>query len=172
MSQNARKILGDVALGAAAGAAATWLMGKVTTFLYANEDKQARQREDEVRGNRSAYEIAAEKAAGLAGRQLTEDQRKKLGSAIHWAIGTTAGAFYAPMRRRLLGDKGLGASLAAGAIFGTAVWLLLDEAGNTALGFTPAPDKFPWQAHARGLAGHLVLGLATEGVLQARRLAA
>ena len=145
MSRNTRTILEDMALGAAAGAVATWLMGKATTFLYEREDKQARQREDEARGNRSAYEIAAEKAAGLTGRQLTEDQRKKFGSAIHWAIGTGVGALYAPLRRRLVGDKGLGANLAAGAIFGTAVWLLLDEAGNTALGLTPAPDKFPWQ---------------------------
>ena len=40
------------------------------------------------------------------------------------------------------------------------------------LGLTPGPRAFPWQAHARGLAGHLVLGLATEGVLQAADLAA
>jgi uncharacterized membrane protein YagU involved in acid resistance len=62
--------------------------------------------------------------------------------------------------------------LAEGAAFGAAVWLLVDEAANVALGLTPGPAKFPWQAHARGLAGHLTLGLVTEGVLQAADRAA
>jgi len=48
----------------------------------------------------------------------------------------------------------------------------MDEIGNVALGLTPGPRAFPWQAHARGLAGHLVLGLAAEGVMQAADLAA
>ncbi len=162
----------DVTLGALAGAAATWIMGKATTYLYENENESARQREDQARGGKSAYETAAEKATGLAGKELSEDARKKIGSGIHWAIGTGSGALYALLRRRLTAGKGLGTELAAGALFGTAVWLLLDEAGNTALGLTPGPAAFPWQTHARGLAGHLVLGLATEGVLHAADLAA
>lgn len=161
----------DLALGAVAGAAATWVMGKATTYLYEHEDQQARQREDQARGGSSAYEIAARKAASLAGRELSEKESKKLGSAIHWAIGVGAGAAYGLVRRRLAG-RGVGRDLARGALFGTAVWLLLDEAGNTALGLTPGPKAFPWQAHARGLAGHLVLGLTTEGLMQAADLAA
>jgi uncharacterized membrane protein YagU involved in acid resistance len=42
----------------------------------------------------------------------------------------------------------------------------MDELMNPLLGFTPGPQAFPWQAHARGLGGHVVFGLATEGVLQ------
>jgi hypothetical protein len=163
--------LTDLALGALAGAAATWLMGKATTYLYEHEDQQARQREDRARGGSTAYETAAKKAAGLAGRELSDEESKKLGSAIHWAIGIGAGAAYGLLRRRLAG-RGAGQDLALGALFGTAVWLLLDEAGNTALGLTPGPRAFPWQTHARGLAGHLVLGLTTEGLMQAARLAA
>jgi len=161
----------DLALGALAGAAATWVMGKATTYLYENEDPQARKREDEARGGGSAYENAAKKAAGLAGKELSEEETKKIGSAIHWAIGTSAGAGYGLLRRRLAGN-GVGRDLALGALFGAAVWLLLDEAGNVALGLTPGPKAFPWQTHARGLAGHLVLGLATEGLMQAADLAA
>jgi len=163
--------LTDLALGALAGAAATWVMGKATTYLYEHEDQQARQREDQARGGSTAYETAAKKAASLAGRELSDEETKKLGSAIHWAIGIGAGAAYGLLRRRLAG-RGLGRDLALGALFGTAVWLLLDEAGNTALGLTPGPRAFPWQTHARGLAGHLVLGLTTEGLMQAADLAA
>jgi hypothetical protein len=165
MKADDRNVWTDLALGAVAGAAATWIMGTVTTFLYEREDEQARRREDQARGEKTAYEVAAEKAAGLTGRQLSEDQRKKLGTAIHWATGIGAGALHAVLRRRL-GRRGLGRDLAAGAAFGAAVWLLLDEVGNVALGLTPGPAAFPWQTHARGLAGHLVLGLATEGVMQ------
>jgi len=34
-------------------------------------------------------------------------------------------------------------------------------------GMTPGPGSFPWQAHARGLVGHLVFGLAAEAALSA-----
>jgi len=166
-----RNVLGDLALGAAAGAVGTWIMGQATTYLYEHENKEARQREDQARDGRTAYETAAEKFASLACQPLSDDERKKLGSAIHWSIGIGSVALYALLRRRLTG-RGLGKNLAAGALFGTAVWLLLDEVGNVALGLTPKPSAFPWQAHARGLAGHLVLGLAAEGVLQAAESAA
>jgi hypothetical protein len=161
----------DLALGAVAGTAATWVMGKVTTYLYEHEGQQTRQREDRARGGSTAYETAAKKAAGFAGRELSEEESKKLGSAIHWATGVSAGAVHGLLRRRLAG-RGLGRDLALGALFGSAVWLLLDEVGNVALGLTPGPRAFPWQTHARGLAGHLVLGLTTEGLMQAADLAA
>lgn len=166
-----RNLCTDLALGALAGAAATWIMGKTTSYLYEKEDTQALRREDQARGDKTAYEVAAEKAAHFAYSQLSEDERKKLGSAIHWSVGIGSGALYALLRRRLAGG-GPGRELATGALFGAAVWLLLDEVGNVALGLTPGPRAFPWQAHARGLAGHLVLGLATEGVLQAADRAA
>jgi hypothetical protein len=170
MHSTQRNLLGEIALGAVAGAAATWLMGKATTWLYEQESEPARQREDQARNGRTAYETAAEKFAGLAFQELSDDERKKLGSAIHWSIGIGSSVLYALLRRRLAG-QGLGKELAAGAVFGTAVWLLLDEVGNVALGLTPGPTVFPWQTHARGLAGHLVLGLAAEGVLQAADVA-
>jgi hypothetical protein len=165
-----RNVLTDIALGAAAGAVGTWVMGKATTYLYENEDKKAREREDQARDGKSAYETAADKAAALVGQALSDDERKKMGSAIHWAVGIGSVTLYTLLRRRL--GRGVGKNLAAGALFGTALWALLDEAGNVALGLTPKPSAFPWQAHARGLAGHLVLGLAAEGVLQAADAAA
>jgi uncharacterized membrane protein YagU involved in acid resistance len=38
----------------------------------------------------------------------------------------------------------------------------MDEAALTLMGLTPPPKNFPWQTHARGLAGHLVLGATIE----------
>jgi uncharacterized membrane protein YagU involved in acid resistance len=118
--------------------------------------------EDRARGGRTAYEIAAEKAAGVVGRKLSPEQRQKLGLAIHWALGAVAGAAYAVLRRRVPG-----VSAARGLAFGTAFFGAVDEGATAGLGLTPPPRAFPWQTHARGFAGHLVYGAVTETLLDA-----
>jgi hypothetical protein len=163
---NRQSVLADVLDGAVAGAVATWAMGKVTSVLYEQEDKAARQREDEARGGKTAYGVAAEKAARLAGTELSEDERQKYGSAVHWALGVGAGALYGVLRPRMES-----AALARGLAFGAAFWLLVDETVTPALGLTPGPTAFPWQTHARGFGGHLAFGAiadATLSVLQQR----
>lgn len=152
----------DVAKGALAGALATWVMGYATGYLYEHEAEEAREAEDEARGGRTAYGVAAEKAAGAVGRELGEDERARYGSALHWALGAGAGAVYGALRGRLPG-----AEAGNGLLFGAGFWAVVDEAGNTALGLTPGPGAFPWQTHARGLAGHLVFGLAADTALRA-----
>jgi hypothetical protein len=151
----------DLVQGAVAGAAATWVMGQVTSYLYEHESEQARDAEDEARGGKTAYGVAAEKVAGAAGRELTADERKQAGSAIHWALGAGAGAVYGAVRHRVPA-----ANLGNGLLFGTAFWAVIDEGANTLLGLTPGPSQFPWQTHARGLAGHLVFGVAADAALR------
>ncbi len=153
-------LLADTVKGAIAGAAATWVMGQVTTYLYENEPESAREREDEARGDKTAYGVAAEKAAGAAGVTLTEQERQQAGVAIHWLLGAGAGAVYGALR-----NANDATDMAHGMVFGTAFWLLMDEIGVTALGLTPGPAEFPWQTHARGFAGHLVFGLVAETVM-------
>jgi hypothetical protein len=153
--------VGDLVRGALAGIVATWAMGKVTTFLYEREDEEARAREDDARGGKTAYGIAAEKGAALVGTDLTDDQRASAGSALHWGLGMAAGTAYGALRGRLPGvDAG------SGLVFGAAFFLAVDEGANTLLGLTPPPSEFPWQAHARGLAGHLAFGVAAETTLR------
>jgi hypothetical protein len=152
----------DVVRGAIAGAVATWAMGRVTTFLYEREDDAARRREDAARGGKTAFGIAAEKGAGLVGRELTDEERQRLGAGVHWALGIGAGAAYGAVRGRVPG-----ADLAAGLLFGTLFWAVVDEGANAALGLTPGPGAFPWQTHARGLAGHLAFGAAADASLRA-----
>jgi hypothetical protein len=57
-------------------------------------------------------------------------------------------------------------SVARGLGFGSAFFLIVDEGLNTVLGFTPPPQEFPWQAHARGAVAHLAYGVVCEGVLR------
>lgn len=151
----------DLLKGAVAGAVATYVMGKVTAYMYEHEDPDARREEDDARRGRTAYETAADKVAASTGTALAPRQRRELGSAIHWALGIGAGAGYAVLRRRV---QVLGST--AGTAFGTAFWAFLDEGLVPALGLTPGPAAFPWQAHARGLVGHLTFGTVTDGTLR------
>jgi hypothetical protein len=152
--------IGTLLDGVVAGIAATWLMGTVTELLYQRENPRARERVERVRQGRSSYGIAAEKIAGLAGASLSDEQRESYGKGIHWALGAGAGAAYA-----LLRDRMPAAAAAGGLLFGTAFFLLMDEGLVYALGLTPGPSEFPWQSHARGLAGHLAYGATAERAL-------
>lgn len=157
MKRPRRPLSVDVLLGAAAGAGATWLMDQTTTALYDRQSKASRKQEEKARGGKTAYEIAAEKGAELAGREISKGQRKQLGAAIHWTIGVGSGAIYGLLRNRV---RRLG--IGSGVAFGLAFALLVDEAALTALGISPPPNAFPWQTHARSLAGHLVLGAVLD----------
>jgi len=126
----------------------------------------ARARGQRPRG-KTAYGVAADKAAHLAGKELSKDERKQYGKEIHWALGIGTAALYGVLRPRVPH-----AGLAHGLAFGAAFWLLVDEGANYALGLTPGPTKFPWQTHARGLAGHLVYGSVTDVTLAALQRAA
>jgi uncharacterized membrane protein YagU involved in acid resistance len=83
------------------------------------------------------------------------------------ALGIGAGALYAVLRPRIES-----AALARGLAFGAAFWLLMDEGAVYALRLTPGPTAFPWQAHARGLAGHLTFGAVADATLGALQPAA
>ncbi|MBA2683596.1 MAG: DUF1440 domain-containing protein [Chthoniobacterales bacterium] len=157
-----QSVTADIVEGAIAGAIATWLMGKTTTALYKRQSEAVRRRENRARGGKTAYAVAADRVAKLAGTKLTKKQSEKYGSEIHWALGIGVGAVYGVLRPRSQLP-----TMASGLLFGAAVWLLTDEIATPALGLTPGPAKFPWQTHARGLAGHLVLGGAMSATLAA-----
>jgi hypothetical protein len=153
------RIEGAVA-GAFAGAVATWFMGMATEYLYEHEDKSARQREDDARGGKTAYGVAAEKVADFAGISLSDAERKKTGAGIHWALGVAAGAAYGLATRNDTSFsplRGLG--------FGTLFWATMDETVTPLLGLTPGPKAFPLETHARGLAGHAVFDATADAAL-------
>jgi hypothetical protein len=155
-----RDVAIDLLQGAVAGAAATWVMGRVTTQLYRWEGREVRAREERTNRESSSTGAAADKLAAMAGAALTANQRERAGEAIHWAIGTAAGAAYALLRRRWPSAAKMG-----GVPFGAGFFLVGDELMNPLLGLTPGPSAYPWQAHARGLAGHLTFGATTELIL-------
>ncbi len=155
-----QSLVADIIDGAIAGAVATWVMGRATTAMYERENAAASHREDEARDGETAYGVAAEKVASLVGQELSDEQRKQYAQGIHWSLGVGAGAAYGALRPR--SDV---ASAAGGLFFGAAFWLLMDETVTPALGLTPGPAAFPWQTHARGLAGHLLFGRVANTTL-------
>lgn len=152
----------EMAVGALAGAASTWLMGRATTYMYSRESEAARQKENAARNGKASYEVAAEKVARSTGVSLSEQRRASWGRALHYAQGAAMGAVYGALRSRL--DR---ADWAQGLGMGLAVWLLMDELVIPAAGLTPGPNRFPWQTHARGAAGHAVYGLTLDTALDA-----
>ena len=49
---------------------------------------------------------------------------------------------------------------------GAGLFIVMDEIVAPLLGLTSGPKAYPWQAHARGLAGHLALGATTDASLK------
>jgi hypothetical protein len=67
-------------------------------------------------------------------------------------------------RRRWRRRRGRHAQRGRGLLYGLGLFLILDEAVNAA-GLAADPRRYPWQAHARGLVAHLVLGVVTDAAL-------
>lgn len=152
----------DVAKGLVAGAVGGLAKYAVTSYLYAHENAAAREREDAARGNEHAYETAARKGAAFAGRELSDAQKARAGSVLHWGLNLAPVTAYALLRKRYP-QVARGHGLAFGLPL---TWLAMDEGLNPALGLTPGPTAFPWQTHARGLAGHTTLWLTAETALR------
>jgi hypothetical protein len=151
----------DVLKGAVAGAVATWAMGRVTTAMYERQGEVATRREEEARDGKTAYERAAERGAELAGVEAGSERLEQAGSALHWGLGIGAGVVYGVLRGRLMEPGWRNAFQ-----YGSGFFVLADEVANPAFGLTPGPGSFPWQAHARGFAGHGVFGIAAEATLR------
>ena len=97
---------------------------------------------------------------------LTKSEKEEAGKAVHYAFGVGSGAFYGAVAEVMPL-----ATLCDGTAFGTAVWLMADEATVPALGLSRKPTDYPASIHVYSLASHLVYGLTTELVRRAVRKA-
>lgn len=159
--RNRNAIAMDLAKGAVAGAVAWWAMDQTLRLLYDHEGPAVREQEDWARGGVPALERVAEGTAGLMAVRLPEKDRRAAGTALQWMVGIGAGALYGALRSRVPSARA-GRGLAFGAVFS----LALDEGLIPLLGFAPGPTAFPWQTHARGVAGHLVFGVVADATLE------
>ena len=89
----------DLLKGAIAGAVATFVMGKVTGYMYEHEDRDARGRRTRL-GAAPPPTRPPPSGPRPPPAPARPRRRERLGSAIHWAVGIGAGAAYAVLRRR------------------------------------------------------------------------
>jgi putative membrane protein len=165
------------------GLIASWTMNRFQDVWFklsengssASERSSDQDRADEERqpanSNKEEQDDTTVKAAsviseGLFGHELTKDEKKIAGPAVHYALGTAVGGLYgaaAEAMPELATGKGLP--------FGAAFWLVVDETAVPVLGLSKPPTEYPVSTHAYALASHLVYGLTAELVRRALRRA-
>ena len=93
----------------------------------------------------------------LFDQDLTRGEERRVGQALHYAMGAASGAIYG-----VVAEYAAPATKKAGLQFGAAVWLVADEMLIPALGLAKAPTRYPLSTHAYSFAAHLVYGVSTE----------
>lgn len=158
MQRTNTSLAGNIIKGALAGGAAVWLMDRVGWYLYLREDPAKIRQEVKARvDNIDVAHVAAKRMAGAVGKELSPKQPNAAGIAVHYALGILPGALYGPLRHRVPA-----LSAGRGLAYGLTLFLVDDELLNAVLGLSSGPTAYPWEAHARGLISHLVVGVATD----------
>jgi uncharacterized membrane protein YagU involved in acid resistance len=156
--QERSSVLATALAGAAAGAVGTAALDSVDWFLWDREAPSSKRQTEEVRpGGEPPADVLVGRIEEAADAETSERTHHRRGVAMHLAIGIAPAVGYA-LAREKLPVKGV----TGGALFGLGLWLLQDEVLNSVTGLGAKPQDYPWQAHARGLAAHLVYGIATE----------
>jgi hypothetical protein len=151
------------ARGAASGAVGVVAMDVVTWLLYRRESRLDLLREKHLRpyGKDTAHALVR-RAAAAAGSDAGSSEPNGPGIAVHYGLGMAPGVLYAEQRQQ---HPWLRAGRGAG--YGLALYLLNDLLAARLLGIAAPQRDYPWQAHARGVVGHVVLGIVTEATLNA-----
>ncbi len=158
----------DAAIGAASGLAASWIMSETYGPIWRMGGEETHRREEAAQGGMPPATIrAAEAAAGAVGRRIPERRKGLAGWVVHYAYGVAWGAAFG------LGARAIAPRIpvVAGLAFGAALWLLSDEVLVPLLRFSRRPAEYPASTHAKGLAAHLVYGVATDVGWRAARAA-
>jgi len=152
----------DALRGAIAGAAATWLMDLVTTGIVAIQSPQVTKREEAAQPNgKSSVANLIDRVVAETGISVPSARRPMVEYAIHYALGVLPGAVYGVVRRYLPFVR-----MGRGLVYGIVLFVVNDEYINTKLGLAGPMEAYPPETHVRGLAGHAVLGVATETGIQ------
>jgi hypothetical protein len=157
-----RNVAVDMVLGALAGAAGVWVMDRVGWAMYDREDPAALAQEHQARaGGRDVAHAMVAKFGEVTGADVPTEQPSPAGLAVHYGLGMVPGALYAAAR-----DEVPALRAGNGALYGLGLFVMNDEVAAPLMGVASGPGAYPWQAHARGLISHVVLGVVTESVLK------
>jgi hypothetical protein len=112
----------------------------------------------EVEKDEDATMKVAGKLAEVGGKDLSHEEKAKLGPVVHYSFGTLQGGIYGGVLEMSRVRGGLLPALA----FGTALFTVADEIAIPALGLSDKPTETPLSAHLYGLISHLVYGISTD----------
>ncbi|MDQ2944640.1 MAG: DUF1440 domain-containing protein [Acidobacteriota bacterium] len=127
-------------------------MNQFQSLLSAASGQQKSSSQDEDATVKTAKAISTT----CCDHELTEDEKKWAGPAVHYSLGTSLGAVYGA-----LAETVPVATAGAGTLYGTAVWFGADEIAVPAFGLSKSPSETPLSSHVSALASHLVFGLVT-----------
>ena len=144
--------------GAAAGLAASFLMGPV----HALAQKASRQKEQDQLD--PTEKVAAAVSHQVLHHRLSGDEKKAAAPAVHYLFGTTVGAIYG-----LAAEQIPAVRTGFGSLFGIAVWLGAHVLVVPALGLSRPITKSPLSQEAGEFGAHIAYGTAAEGVRLAMR---
>ena len=155
-----RYLMTDLAITTAASYLATTAMERVSMKLYELEAPDDRGREDAARPG-PPDRIAAQKSTELLGLHLSDAALDKASLVFHYGLAATWAQLYPILRRA----TSLG-PVPAGLLTGASMSLLVDEGLTPLLGFSAPNRAYPLATHARGVAVHLVFGMAVAAVTE------
>jgi uncharacterized membrane protein YagU involved in acid resistance len=111
----------------------------------------------EKEGMQSTVKAASAVSEEVLDHKLTEEEKPKAGTAVHFAFGGLAGALYG-----VAAAKAPNVSTAAGVPFGAAIYLGAHAAAVPALGLGQPVTRKPLKDEAGEFFGHLVYGIVTD----------
>jgi uncharacterized membrane protein YagU involved in acid resistance len=154
---------GFILRGIIAGAIGAWVMDRVTWIPLDRQPMDTIEREKAARPDGlEVSHLLGYRLAKAAGFPVEKKQPSTLGMFTHYMLGIGPAIVYAGLRERnlsLSADRGL--------LYGFTIFALWDEMASVATGIARPPQTYPWQAHMRGLIGHLALGFTTHVALTA-----
>lgn len=111
------------------------------------------------RGDDATVRTAKAISSTLFHHELSDEEKKWAGPAVHYALGTLLGAVYGA-----LAECSSVVEAGGGTAYGVAVWLTADEAAVPLFGLSGRPTETPVSGHVNALASHLIFGVATHAV--------
>ena len=164
--------------GMAGGIAGTWAMSQFQAIVW-NADpedgdgsRHRRQPHDRLQASDpheteegDATVVAAEAISEtLFDHELTDQEQRVAGPALHYAFGAVSGALYGGLNELTPRTRA-----GYGLPFGTVVWLGGVELAVPALGLSKPPSRYPASMHVYALTAHLIYGLTADLVSRAVR---
>ncbi len=147
-----KSIWKSVAAGTVGGLVAAFAMNQFQSLLTAASGQPKSSSQDEDATIKTAKAISQT----LFAHELTDDEKKWAGPAVHYSLGASLGAVYGG-----LAETAPISTAGAGTAYGTAVWFFADEIAVPAFGLSKGPAEFPLSTHLSALASHLVFGVVT-----------